>query len=85
MNKKLESISFNMTKDMALELIKYNNFKKELNELKNKYNLTYDEEILEQINKIESKLKKSRNAFIKKFQSTNQTEIAEYLKLKDQK
>lgn len=84
MNKKLESLSFNMTKEMARELIKYNNLKKEFNELKEQYDLTHNKQILIQLEKTENKLKKSRNSFIKKFQSSNQNEIAEYLRLKDQ-
>ena len=85
MNKKLESVKFNLTEVMSLELIKFNKLKKELFKLKKLYNLDKNKELLLQIKKIEKQMDKCRTAFIKEFRINNKDEIIKYLKLKDQK
>ena len=85
MNKKINSVRFNLTDKMGLELIKFINLKKELLELKKLYNLDKNDKLLLKIQKIESKMNKCRNTFIKEFQLSNQEEITKYLNLKDQK
>ena len=84
MNKKLESVKFNLTQEMSLELIKFNKLKKELNNLKELYNLDKNEKLLLQIKNIENELKICRNKFIKEFRINNHNEIIKYLELKDQ-
>ena len=84
MKEDLESIKFNLTPSMSLELIKFNNLKKELNELKELYNLDKNEELLLKINEIEKELIKCRNTFIKEFRLNNQEEITKYLQIRDQ-
>ena len=83
MNKNLESVKFNLTKDMMIELIKFNELKKELNILKDQYDLTKDQELLFEMSELEIKLKSCRDSFIKKFRLNNHDEIIEYLNLKD--
>lgn len=85
MNKEIESVKFNLTRNMSLELIKFNNLKKELNKLKELYNLDKNEKLLLQIKELEEELKKCRNAFIKEFRISNHDEIIKYLEMKDQK
>ena len=82
MNKDLESMKFNLTPSMSLELIKFNELKKELNKL---YNLDKNEKLLLKIKDIENKMEISKNKFIKEFKLNNKKEIIEYLKIKDQK
>ena len=84
MKKDLESIKFNLTPSMSLELIKFNDLKKELNKLKKLYNLDKNEELLLKINEIEKELIKCRNTFIMEFRLNNQEEIIKYLQKKDQ-
>ena len=82
MNKDLESMKFNLTPSMSLELIKFNELKKELNKL---YNLDKNEKLLLKIKDIENKMEISKNKFIKEFKLNNKKQIIEYLKIKDQK
>ena len=84
MKKDLELVKFNLTPSMSLELIKFNNLKKELNKLKELYNLDKNEELLLKINEIEKELIKCRNTFIKEFRLNNQEEITKYLQIRDQ-
>lgn len=84
MKKDLELVKFNLTPSMSLELIKFNNFKKELNRLKELYNLDKNEELLLKINDIENELINCRNTFIREFRLNNQDEITRYLQIKDQ-
>ena len=82
MNKDLESMKFNLTQEMSLELIKFNELKKELNKL---HNLDKNEKLLLKIKDIEKKMETSKNRFIKEFKLNNKKEIIEYLRIKDQK
>ena len=84
MKKDLELVRFNLTSSMSLELIKFNKLKKELNNLKELYNLDKNEKLLLQIKEIEKELVKCRNTFIKEFRINNKQEINEYLEIKDQ-
>ena len=85
MNKKMKSVKFNLTHEMSLELIKFNKLKKELNDLKELYNLDKNKELLLQIKELEGEMLNCRNIFIKEFRINNHDEIDKYLKLKDQK
>ena len=84
MKKDLELVKFNLTPSMSLELIKFNNLKKELNKLKELYNLDKNEEMLLKIKDVEEKLLNCRNTFIREFRFNNQEEITTYLQMKDQ-
>ena len=84
MKKDLGLVKFNLTPSMSLELIKFNKLKKELNKLKELYNLDKNEELLLKIKNIQNKLIKCRNAFIKEFRLNNQEEITKYLQIRDQ-
>ena len=84
MDKKIESIKFNLTPEMSLELIKFNMLKRQLNDLKELYNLDKNEKLLLQIKKLEKDLKNSKKNFIKEFRLNNKEEIINYLKMKDQ-
>ena len=85
MNNKLQSVKFNLTDKMSLELIKFNKLKKELIELKKLYNLDKNKKLLLQIRKIKKQMNECRSKFVKEFQINNHDEIIEYLKIKDQK
>ena len=85
MKKDLELVKFNLTPSMSFELIKFNELKKELNKIKELYNLDKNEELLLKINDIESQLAKCRKTFIREFRLNNQDEITTYLQIKDQK
>ena len=85
MKKDLELVKFNLTPSMSFELIKFNALKKELNNLKELYNLDENEELLLKIKNIEEELIKCRNTFIREFRLNNQEEIIKYLEIKDQK
>ena len=80
----LDSVKFNLTPSMSLELIRFNELKKELNKLKETYNINKNQDIELKIKKIEKKLTTSRNKFIREFRKNNQDEILKYLKIKDQ-
>lgn len=84
MKKDLELVNFNLTPSMSFELIKFNKLKKELNELKELYNLDKNEKLLLKINKVEKELINCRNTFIREFRLNNQEEITKYLQIKDQ-
>ena len=78
-----EKLEFNLTHQMALELIKFNNLKKELIKLKEKEVLNNTELI--KISEIENELNKTKMNFIKEFRKSNKEEIDIYLSQKDQK
>ena len=84
MKKDLELVKFNLTPSMSIELIKFNNLKKELNKLKELYNLDKNEELLLKLKNKENELIKCRNAFIMEFRLNNQEEIIKYLQIRDQ-
>ena len=84
MKKDLELVKFNLTPSMSFELIKFNNLKKELNELRELYNLDKNEELLLKIKDKENELINCRNTFIREFRLNNQDEITTYLQIKDQ-
>jgi len=84
MKKDLELVKFNLTPSMSFELIKFNNLKKELNKLKELYNLDKNEELLLKIKDLENELVNCRNTFIREFRLNNQDEITTYLQIKDQ-
>lgn len=83
MKKDLNLVKFNLTPEMSLELIKFNELKKELNKLKELYNLDKSDDLLLQIQEKEKKLNDSRENFIKEFRINNREEIMNYLKIKD--
>ena len=85
MEKNIESIRFNLTSSMALELIKFNKLKEELNDLKMLYSDRKENNILSKINKIEKQMNICKNNFIRQFRNNNYEEIKNYLMLKDQK
>lgn len=85
MKKDLELVKFNLTPSMSFELIKFNKLKKELNNLKELYNLDKNEKLLLQIKNIEIELINCRNNFINEFRINNVNEIKKYLEIKDQK
>lgn len=85
MKKDLELVKFNLTQNMSLELVNFNKLKKEINELKQIYNLNKNNSLLLQIKEKEHELINSRDKFIKEFRINNQKEIIKYLQLKDQK
>jgi len=82
--KDLELVKFNLTPSMSFELIRFNKLKKELNRLKEIYNLDKNDELLLQIKQKEKELNDSRNQFIREFRLNNQDEIVKYLQIKDQ-
>lgn len=84
MKKELESIKFNLTPDMSLELVRFNELKKEFLDLKEKYDKTDDERTLIELTKLEKVLNDCKTRFIEQFRVDNQEQINDYLKMKDQ-
>ena len=80
----LELVRFNLTPNMSLELIKFNKLKKELNKLKEDYELYKNKEILSKIGVVKKQMESCKNAFIREFRLNNQDEINKYLEIKDQ-
>lgn len=74
-------IRFNLTKEMSIELLKFNELKKEINVLKQIKDK--NESVLLLIEKKEKKLKNCRENFIRDFRLNNKKEIIEYLQTKD--
>lgn len=85
MKKSMELVKFNLTPKMSSLLIKFNNLKHELAQLKELYDLDKDEKLLIKIKQIESELNTCRTQFIIDFRNNNHDEIIEYLNLRDQK
>ena len=79
MNQIKDELKFNLTPSMSLELIKFNNLKKELNELKEHAKEDKNNQNLTRINELEKELEKSRKTFINEFRLNNQEEILKYL------
>ncbi len=77
-------VKFNLTPSMSLELIKFNNLKKELNRLKEDYELDKNEKLLSKIYDVKEEMEACKSAFIREFRLNNQDEINEYLEKKDQ-
>ena len=77
-----EKLEFNLTHKMALELIKFNDLKKELIKLKQKEVLNNNDLI--KIQELEDEINETRIKFINEFRENNKEEIIAYLKLKDQ-
>lgn len=84
MCKKLKNLKFNLTPEMSLELIKFNELKKELDELYLDYNKSKDELVLIKITKLEKRMNDCRSRFVDEFRFSNEKEIRDYLDLKDQ-
>lgn len=82
MKKNTNLIEFNLTDVMAVELLKFNEVKKELVKL-NKKNILTEEE-LKKRKKLEKDLSDIRVRFIKEFRKNNKKEINMYLEKKDQ-
>ncbi len=80
----LELVKFNLTPSMSLELIKFNNLKKELNKLKEDYQQNKDKETFSKIKTLQEEMDSCKNTFIKEFRLNNQDEINKYLEIKDQ-
>lgn len=78
-----EKLEFNLTHQMVLELIKFNDIKEELIKFKRKEVLNSDDLI--KVQELENKLNKTRINFIKEFRENNKEEINRYLNEKDQK
>jgi len=78
-----EKLEFNLTHTMAIELIKFNDLKKEYNNLINNKILTKEDLIRKQT--LENELNKAKINFIKDFRKNNKEEIIKYLNQKDQK
>ena len=74
-------IRFNLTQEMSIELLKFNELKKEINVLKQIEDK--NESVLLLIKKKEKKLKNCRENFIRDFRLNNKKEIIEYLQTKD--
>lgn len=83
MKEKIEDINFNLTSKMVKILIDFNNTKKEVLQLKELYKNNNDKKLLLKIKKLESKLIKKRNLFIKEFRLNNINEIKKYLDIKN--
>lgn len=75
-------IRFNLTKEMSLELLKFNELKKEINILKQIEDK--NECVMKLIETKENELRNCRTNFIREFRLNNQKEITEYLRTKDQ-
>lgn len=83
--KDLELVKFVLTQDMALELINFNNLKKELLELEEMYNLDKNnDKLLLQIQEIQEKMNELRDRFVQDFRKNNKEEIDKYLEMKNQ-
>ena len=89
MNQIKDELKFNLTPSMSLELIKFNNLKKELNELKEHAKEDKNNQNLTRINELEKILAITQvdkeKTFINEFRLNNQEEILKYLQIKDQK
>lgn len=85
MEKNLEKVEFILTPEMSLELIKFNEAKKKISKLKERYNLDKDDDILVQIEDLNIVLTQCKNKFIREFRSNNQGAIFKYLEQKDQR
>lgn len=85
MEKDLEKVEFTLTPEMSLELIKFNEAKKKISKLKERYNLDKSDDILVQIEDLNIVLTQCKNNFIREFRSNNQGAIFKYLEQKDQK
>ena len=81
MKNNINSIKFNLTYEMAQKLIEFNELKKKLINLKNKKVLTKEESI--ELNEMTNNLNKLKVSFIKSFRLSNEDEILEYLKIKE--
>ena len=81
MKNNINSIKFNLTYEMAQKLIEFNELKKQLINLKNKKVLTKEESI--ELNEMTNNLNKLKVSFIKSFRLSNEDEILEYLKIKE--
>ena len=74
-------IRFNLTQEMSIELLKFNELKKEINVLKQIEDK--NKSVLLLIETKENELKKCREDFIRDFRLNNKKEIIEYLQTKD--
>lgn len=83
MKEKIEDINFNLTSKMVKILIDFNNIKKEVFELKELYKNHNDKELLIEIERLELKMMKKRNLFIKEFRLNNLKAIKDYLDIKN--
>ncbi len=80
----IELIRFNMTDEMSIELVNFNNLKKELKELEELYNKDNDIKLKKKIDNLNMKINESRDNFIREFRINNVHEIEEYLNHKSQ-
>ena len=83
MKKNLENIKFNLTPDMSLELVKFNELKKEYNILKEKYDKTNDERTLIELTKLDKVIGDCKTRFIEQFRIDNERQIKDYLKYRE--
>ena len=84
MQKKIESIKFNMTQSMALQLLQFNKLKKELNYLYNVYKSNNDKKVLIKILDLEDEMNKLKTSFILEFRTNNKKQIEEYMKFQQE-
>ena len=83
MKKNLENIKFNLTPDMSLELVKFNELKKEYNTLKENYDKTNDERTLIELTKLDKVIGDCKTRFIEQFRIDNERQIKDYLKYRE--
>lgn len=80
--KKLENIKFNLTSDMANDIMVIYNLKQELDDLKQRKDNSNDLIVVEEYNKLQQQLEKTKKQFIKNFKKNNQEQILEYKNIK---
>lgn len=82
---KIENIKFNLTKDMAMDIVKIDNLKRELYSLQGKMNYVNDKDyykLEKKYDEIKKEMELYKEDFIYQFKLNNKNEILEYLKLK---
>lgn len=81
---RIENIKFNLTKEMAMNIITINGLKNELYDLQVKMKFVNDEEyykLRKQYDEIKKEIELYKSQFINQFKLNNKKEILEYLKL----
>lgn len=84
---KLSDIRFNLTEEMANNIIEVSDLKKQLIHLQDEINQITDENekilLMNEENNLKSKIEQGKKRFIKAFQNNNKKQIAEYLASKN--
>lgn len=81
--KDLKNLKFNLTSDMANDIIIICKLKEELELLKKDMEGNNDLRLVNKHNKLEKKLNDYKKKFINKFKESNKDQIIEYHNLKD--